>query len=118
MLVDFFPTENILFRDFLFSLPRESSFLQRIPGSAVVNTHRADNVGDVADGGPRSSPQVQHLGAGLDVNVLHPSNNGCSQLGSEGVPRSVLHFDLPFLQGVVIIIILAFKDTIRFFFFF
>ena len=33
MLIDFFPTENVFFRDFQLSFPRESSFLWRIPGS-------------------------------------------------------------------------------------
>ena len=32
-MLDYFPTENIFPRDFRFSLPREFSFPQRIPGS-------------------------------------------------------------------------------------
>ena len=44
MLVDFFPTDNIFFRDFLFSFPQESSFPWRIPGSDKLNLKKSQAV--------------------------------------------------------------------------
>ena len=44
--VYFFPLENILFRDFQFSFPRESSFPRRIPGS---DTTYACSIGTLTD---------------------------------------------------------------------
>ena len=37
MLVDFFSTDNIFFRNFLFSFPHESLFPRQIPGSDTMN---------------------------------------------------------------------------------
>ena len=53
----------------------------------------------MADGGSRGSPEVQHLGTRLHVDVLYAANDGGSQLGSERVPRSVLCLGVPVLSA-------------------
>eukprot|EP01084_Bolivina_argentea_P263904 446861_1 len=50
----------------------------------------ADKVGHVADGGTGGTSQVQDLGAGLDVDGAHTVVQGSGQLGTVGVPDTVL----------------------------
>ena len=44
MLVDFFPLENVLFSDFQFLFPRESSLPRRIPGSELLTVPKAAKI--------------------------------------------------------------------------
>ena len=50
------------------------------------------------DCGARSSSDVEHLAAGLHVDVLNTANDGSGQLGSEGVPHSVFNLFSCFLD--------------------
>lgn len=42
----------------------------------------------------RCSTQVKDLGPRFDVDLVHPSQNGCCQLAPEGVPHTVLCLSL------------------------
>lgn len=53
-------------------------------------TGRADNISDVRDGGTAGSTEVENLGTGLHVDVVHTTQDTGSQLGTEGVPHTVL----------------------------
>lgn len=50
----------------------------------------ANNVGNVRDGGTAGSTQVEDLGTRLHVDGLHTTQDTGSQLGTEGVPHTVL----------------------------
>lgn len=49
-----------------------------------------NNVGNVGDGGTGGSTQVEGLGPRLDVDGLKTTEDTGSQLGTEGVPNTVL----------------------------
>lgn len=61
-------------------------------------THRTDDVRDMGDGGARGSPEVEHLSPRFDVDLVHTTQDCCSQLGAERVPGSVLDFVISFLD--------------------
>jgi hypothetical protein len=50
---------------------------------------RANDVGNVRDGSTRGSTEVENLAAGLDVNVVHTTENTSGQLRTERVPDTV-----------------------------
>lgn len=56
---------------------------------SVNGSGRANNVGDMGDGGTGGSTKVEGLGAGLDVDGLETSQDTSSQLRSEGVPDTI-----------------------------
>lgn len=56
----------------------------------VDGTGGSDDIGNVGDGSSRRSTKVKGLGARLDVDGLETTEDTGSQLGSEGVPDSVL----------------------------
>lgn len=58
--------------------------------NSIDDALRADNVGDVGDGGPGGSAQVQNLGAWHDVGRRDTTNNCGCYLGSVRVPHPVL----------------------------
>eukprot|EP00343_Euplotes_focardii_P007106 CAMPEP_0205822690 /NCGR_PEP_ID=MMETSP0206-20130828/13622_1 /ASSEMBLY_ACC=CAM_ASM_000279 /TAXON_ID=36767 /ORGANISM="Euplotes focardii, Strain TN1" /LENGTH=268 /DNA_ID=CAMNT_0053119185 /DNA_START=18 /DNA_END=821 /DNA_ORIENTATION=+ len=70
--------------------------VEEVPAGPVRELHRvddalrADHVGAVRDGGARGGAEVEELGAGLDVDVLHAADHRGGQLGAEGVPHAVL----------------------------
>jgi hypothetical protein len=57
----------------------------------VDDTGRADQIGNVGDGGTRGTTEVEHTGAGLHVDVVGTTGDGSAQLASEGVPHAVLN---------------------------
>lgn len=52
-------------------------------------TGRTNDIGNVRDGGTRSSTEVENLAAGLDVNVVHTTEDTSGQLRTERVPDTV-----------------------------
>lgn len=52
-------------------------------------TSGTDDIGNVRDGSTRGSTEVEDLAAGLDVNVVHTTENTGSQLRTERVPDTV-----------------------------
>jgi hypothetical protein len=52
-------------------------------------TSGTDDIGNVRDGCTRGSTEVENLAAGLDVNVVHTTENTGSQLRTERVPDTV-----------------------------
>lgn len=56
----------------------------------VDGTGGTDNISNVGDGGTRGSTKVKNLAAGSHVNVLETTEDTGSQLGTEGVPHTVL----------------------------
>ena len=52
-------------------------------------TSRTDDIGNVRDGSTRGSTEVEDLAAGLDVNVVHTTENTGGQLRTERVPDTV-----------------------------
>lgn len=59
---------------------------------SVHSSSRSDDISNVTDGSTAGSTQVQNLGAGAHVDVIHTTQNTGSQLGTERVPDTV--FDL------------------------
>lgn len=57
---------------------------------SVDNTGGADNVGNVRDGGTGSGAEVEHFAAGSHEDIVQTTEDTGSQLGSEGVPHTVL----------------------------
>ena len=55
----------------------------------VDGSGRADNVGNVRDGGTRGSTKVENLAAGAHVDALHTTKDTGGQLRTEGVPDTV-----------------------------
>jgi hypothetical protein len=51
---------------------------------------RANNVGNVRDGGTRGTTEVEHARARLDVDLIGTTGDGSAKLASEGVPHAVL----------------------------
>lgn len=49
--------------------------------------------------GARGSSQVHDLCSRLDMDLVHSSQNSCSQLGAEWIPGSVFNLCLPFLKN-------------------
>ena len=52
-------------------------------------TSRTDDIGNVRDGSTRGSTKVEDLAAGLDVNVVHTTEDTGGQLRTERVPDTV-----------------------------
>lgn len=63
---------------------------------------RANDVGDVRDGSTRGATEVEHAGAGLDVDLVGTTGDGSAELASEGVPHAVL--DLGGAGGAVLVL--------------
>lgn len=61
-------------------------------------THGADDVGDVRDCRAGRCSQVEDLGAGGHVDLVHTAQDSCRKLGPEGVPHPVLQLGLSFLK--------------------
>jgi hypothetical protein len=51
---------------------------------------RANDIGNVRNGGTGGSTEVEDLGTGAHVDVVDTTKNTGSQLGTEGVPDAVL----------------------------
>jgi hypothetical protein len=58
--------------------------------NGVDGTGGAHDIGNMGNGGSGSSTKVKDLGSGADEELIETTENTCSQLGSEGVPHSVL----------------------------
>ena len=78
-------------------LAEEGNFPSLPPPPVPLSTHWADDIRDVGDGGARGSPEVEDLGPRLDVDLVHPAQDRCCQLGPEGVPGTVLNFVISLL---------------------
>lgn len=59
--------------------------------NGIDKTLRSNNIGYVRHSCARGATQVQHLGARWHVYLLHTAENGCGQLGTEGIPDTVLN---------------------------
>lgn len=79
-------------------LPHHQLFLTPHPSPLTPpSTYWAYDVRHVGDGGARGSPEVEHLGPWLDVNLVHAAQDCCCQLGAKGVPGTVLDFVISLL---------------------
>lgn len=58
--------------------------------NSVDGTGGAHDISNVRNGGSGGSTKVQDLGSGADEQLIETTENTGSQLGSEGVPHSVL----------------------------
>lgn len=58
--------------------------------NSVDVTGRADDIGNVGDGGTAGGTEIQDLGARAHVDVIETTQDTGSQLGTEGVPDTVL----------------------------
>lgn len=58
--------------------------------NGVDGTGGAHDIGNMGNGGSGSGTKVENLGSGLDEQLIKTTENTGSQLGSEGVPHSVL----------------------------
>lgn len=58
---------------------------------SVDVTCRANEIGDVGNGGTRGTTNVENAGAWLHVDVVGTTSNGSAQLAAEGVPHAVLN---------------------------
>jgi hypothetical protein len=68
--------------------------------NGVDVTGRTDNISDVGNGGTAGTTQVENLGTRLHVDVVHTTEDTSSQLGTEGVPNTVLDLgDSAILSG-------------------
>lgn len=72
-------------------------------------THWSDYVRNMRHRGARGSSQVHDLCSRLDMDLVHSSQNSCSQLGAKRIPGSVFNLCLSFLKNSIIIIIYFFK---------
>lgn len=72
--------------------------LLKVESKVVYTTYGSDEVGDVRHSGAGGSAQIEDLAAGLHVDVLDTTNDTSSELGSEGVPHSVLNLFSCFLD--------------------
>ena len=68
-----------------FCVPKEQTRLL-----SCVRTSFPDDVRHMGHGGTRCSADVQHLTAGLHVDITDATNDARSKFGSERVPHTIL----------------------------
>lgn len=72
-------------------------FYTRLNKSKMEYTHWSNYVRNMRHCGARGSSQVHDLCSRLDMDLVHSSQNSCSQLGAEWIPGSVFNLCLSFL---------------------
>lgn len=70
--------------------------------SKMKCTHWPDYVRNMRHRGAGGSSQVHDLCSRLDMDLVHSSQNSCSQLGAEWIPGSVFNLCLSFLKKRII----------------
>jgi hypothetical protein len=63
-----------------------------------ICTYGSNKVSDVGHGSTGGTTKVKDLAAWLHVDVFDTTDDGCSELGSEGVPHSVFNLFSCFLD--------------------
>mmetsp|Transcript_26151 Transcript_26151/g.43769 ORF Transcript_26151/g.43769 Transcript_26151/m.43769 type:complete len:327 (-) Transcript_26151:93-1073(-) len=58
--------------------------------NCVHETGGSDQIGAMGDGGARRGTEVKQVGSGLDVDVVHTTEDSGGQLGAERIPHAVL----------------------------
>ena len=76
----------------------------------VDDTLGANHVGNVGDGGTGGATEVQDTHTGLDGHVANTTDDGGGDLGTEGVPDTVLDLLLILLDGDALLAVDGFAD--------